>query len=47
VDEIDAFFFGEGYDSIDVKIGLDWAEAFADEIGFVGLEAVEAEAIFF
>ena len=47
VDEIDALFFGERDDAFDIEIGLDGTEAFADQVGFVGFEAMEAEAVFF
>ena len=46
VDEIDAFFFGERDDAFDIEIGLDGTVAFADEVGFVGFEAMQAKAVF-
>ena len=46
VDGIDLFFAGEVDDALEVEIGFDGALPFADEVGFVRLEAVEGEAIF-
>src|SRR5690606_39417449 len=31
----------------DLKIGLNWAEALADQIGLVGLEPVQRQLVFF
>ena len=39
-------FLGQRDDAGDVQVGADRAFALADEVGFVGLEAVDAEAVF-
>ena len=46
VDGVDAALFRERNDSLDIQISLDRALALADQIRFVRLEAVQAEAIF-
>ena len=46
MDGIDLLLAGERDDAFDVEIGLNGSESLADLIGFVGLEAVEAEAVF-
>ena len=46
VDGVDAALLGQRHDPIDVEIGLDGSLALADEIGFVRLESMQAEAIF-
>ena len=46
VNSIDVFFDGEIDDRVDVKVRLHRAFACADEIRFVGFEAVQAEAVF-
>ncbi len=45
MDGIDALFLGHRHDAIDVEIGGDRAFALADEVGFVGFETMDAEAI--
>ena len=46
MDEVHASFHGEGDDAGDVEVSADGAFVFADEIRFIGLEAVDAEAVF-
>ena len=46
MDRVDAFFARERHDAVDVEIRLDRALALADQVGFVRLEAVQAEAVF-
>ena len=41
MDRVDALFRGERDDAFDVEIGFDRPFALADQIGFVGLEAVQ------
>ncbi len=43
---VNIFFDSEINDGIDVEVGFDGAFPLTDEIGFVGFEAVEAEAVF-
>src|SRR4029077_13744892 len=45
VDGVDAALFRERHDPVDVEIGLDRSLALANEIRFVSLEAMQAEAI--
>ena len=45
MDRVDALLLGQRDDAVDVEIGLDRALALADQIGLVGLEAVQREAI--
>ena len=45
VDGVDAALLRQRHDSIDVQIGLDRPFAFADQIGFVRLEPMQAEAV--
>ena len=40
------FSLRQGDDALDIEIGLDRAFALADQVGFVGLEAVQGEAVF-
>ncbi len=42
---VDAFLAGERDDVVDIEVGLHRAFALADEVSFVGFEAVEAEAV--
>ena len=46
VDRVDVVLFRERDDPGDVEIGFDGTFAGADLVGFVGLEAMQAEAIF-
>ena len=46
VNRVDALFFRQRDDAIDVEIGLHRALAFADQVGFVRLEAMQAEPVF-
>ena len=46
MDRVDALFRGQRDDALDVEIGLDRPLALADQVGFVGLEAVQREAVF-
>ena len=46
VDGVDASLLRQRHDPLDVEIGLDRPLALADEIGFVRLESMQAEAIF-
>ena len=46
MDRVDAFFLRQRDDAVDVQVGLDRALALADQVGFVRLEAVQAEAVF-
>jgi len=43
---VDAPLFREGHDSVDIQVRFDRPFARADLVGFVGLEAMQAEAIF-
>lgn len=47
MDEVDAVCCGKCDDAGGVEVGFDGAFVFANLVGFVGLEAVEAEAVFF
>src|SRR5207302_10111704 len=42
---VDAFFAGERNDAFDIEIRLDGSFTFADQIGFVGLEAMEGQPV--
>ncbi len=46
MDRIDALFLRERDDAFDIKVGLHRAFAGADQVSFVGLEAVQGEAVF-
>ena len=46
VDRVDAALLRQRHDPVDVEIGLDRPLALADQIGFVRLESMQAEAIF-
>jgi hypothetical protein len=46
VDGVNFVGFGDGDDAGDVEVGFDRAFAGADLVRFVGLEAVEGEAVF-
>ena len=46
MDRVDAMLLGDRHDPLDVEVGADRLAGPADEIGFVGLEAVEGEAVF-
>ena len=46
MDGVDLMTAGQGDDIVDVEIGSQRLAGFADVIGFVGLEAVQGEAIF-
>ena len=46
MDGVDALLMSEGDNAFHVEIGLHWALAFAHEVGFVGLEAVQGQAVF-
>jgi hypothetical protein len=46
MDGVDALFPGQGHNAFCVEIGLHRALAFAHEVRFVGLEAVQREAVF-
>ena len=46
MDGVDALFRGQRDDALDIQIGLDRPFAFADQIGFVGLETMQAEPVF-
>ncbi len=46
VDGVDAFFLGERDDAFDIEVGFHRPFAFADQVGFVGFEAVQGEAVF-
>ena len=46
MDGVDALFLRQRDDAVDIQIGLDRAFALADQVGFVGFEAVQAEAVF-
>jgi hypothetical protein len=46
VDGIHAALFRDRHDPIDVEIGLDRSLTLADQIGFVSLESMQAQAIF-
>ncbi len=45
MDHVDAFFEGEGDDAFDVEVGGDGAFSLADQVGFVGFEAVDGVAV--
>ena len=46
MDGVNLALDGQGDDARDVEIGFDGGLAFADQVGLVGLETVQAEAIF-
>src|SRR6185437_15183302 len=46
MNRIDALLLRERDDALDVKIRLDRAFPFADQIGFIGLETMQTEAVF-
>ena len=46
MDGVHALFRRQRDDAVDVQVGLDRAFALPDQVGFVGLEAVQAEAVF-
>ena len=46
MDEVHALFLRERDDAGDVEVRADGAFALADEVGFIGLETVDAEAVF-
>ena len=46
VNRISANFLGEGDDAIDIEIGANRFAGFAEQVGFVGFEAMKGEAIF-
>jgi hypothetical protein len=46
MDGIDIFLHGELDDAVDIEVSLDGAFALSDEIGFIGFETVQTEAIF-
>ena len=46
VNRVDALFFGQRDDAIDIQVSLDRAFTFADQISFVGFEAMQAEPVF-
>ena len=46
MDGVDLLFDGERDDSLDIEIRLNGAESFARLVGFIGLEAMQAEAVF-
>lgn len=46
VDGVDAFFFGEGDDAVDIEVSADGAFVFIELVGFVSFEAMGAEAVF-
>jgi hypothetical protein len=45
MDRIDAFFLRERDDAFDVEVSLDGTFSSANQVSFVGLEAVEGETI--
>ncbi len=47
VNGVYVLFLGQGNDTIHIEVSLDGAHALAHQVGFVGFEAVQAEAIFF
>ena len=47
MDRVDINGFSQSDDAVDVEIGLDRALVLPDLVGFVGLETVETEAVFF
>jgi hypothetical protein len=44
---VNAFFLGQGDDAVNVQIGFNRALAFADLVGLIGFETVQAQPIFF
>jgi hypothetical protein len=44
---VSATFAGDADDLIDAKVGGNGAEAFADAVGFVRFETVQAQLVFF
>ncbi len=46
MDGVDALLTGEIDDAVHVEVGLHRPFAFADEVGFVGFETVQREAVF-
>ena len=46
MDGVDALLLGQRDDAFDVEVGFDRAFALADQVGLVGLEAVQGEAVF-
>ena len=45
VDGVDLVFLGHGDDAVDVEVGGNRSLSFSDPVGFIGLEAVDAEAV--
>src|SRR5579859_3061740 len=43
---IDILLLCEAYNSLDVEVGFDWPLTLANQIGFVGFEAMQREAVF-
>ncbi len=46
MDGVDLVLLGQGDDAGDVEVGADRLAGLADAVGFVGLEAVQGEAVF-
>lgn len=46
MDRVDLFFGGQRDDRVDIEVSLHGTFAAADQVGFVGFEAMQAEAIF-
>ena len=40
MDEVDAVFFGDGHDALDIEIGADWSFSFADAVGLIRFKSV-------
>ena len=46
MDGVDPLGLGRGHDALDVEVGGDRTLALTDQVRFIGLEAVQAEAVF-
>ena len=46
MNRVHALLFGQRHDAFDIEIGLHRSFALADQVGFVGFEAVQREAVF-
>ena len=46
MDRVNAVFFGERHDSLEIEIRLDRSFPFSDQVCFIGLKPVETEAVF-
>ena len=46
MDRVHAFFLRQRHDAVHIQVGFHRSFAFADQIRFIGLEAMQCEAVF-